>query len=175
MPIDWTLLNQKPNIMRFLFVMSTLIIFQSCELDQSISSESPINSDVTDELSIHFENFEIEAAKRNLDINLSSLDLTAEIASIHEDNIAGTCSYSSHHGNHVVIDQEFWNQASFILREMVVFHELGHCVLAQGHREQTDAQGHCLSLMQSGTSGCRLLYNNTNRNYYLDELFFFED
>ena len=122
---------------------------------------------------IHFQNFEDEAASRQLNIDLSTLDLSAEIASIREENIAGTCAYSSHKGQHITIDREFWNQASFLVREMVEFHELGHCLLFQGHREQTDQQGHCLSLMASGTTEYNILYNQINRDYYLDELFYF--
>jgi hypothetical protein len=154
--------------------MLSFLCFQSCELDQSITTDDSItSSNQSNALSIHFENFESEAAKRNFPINLSSLDLSAEISSIHEEHIAGTCSYSAHQGNHIIIDKEFWDQSSFTLREMVVFHELGHCVLAQGHREDTDKQGNCLSIMQSGTQDCRLLYNQTNREYYLDELFYY--
>jgi len=162
--------------MRTIIVLLSILCLQSCDLDQSINSNEPIiSSDQSNALSIHLENFEFEASQRNLSIDISALDLSAEISSIHEEHIAGTCSYSTHQGRHIIIDQEFWDQASFILREMVVFHELGHCVLAQGHREDTDEHGNCLSIMQSGTQDCNLLYNQTNREYYLDELFYFED
>jgi len=150
-----------------------LLLLSSCEIDP-VTPEPVEETQVVSPLEKYFLSFENEARKRNLIIDLAELDLTAEISEINEDNVAGTCSYSSHFPNHITIDSSFWNNASDIIREMVVFHELGHCVLGQGHREETDVNGNCLSIMQSGTEGCRLLYDDLNRTYYLDEFFLFD-
>jgi len=161
--------------MRIQFVIFVSIVsLSSCELDSNqfdpIEETQNLNP-----LEVYLQSFEAEARKRNLIIDLNEIDLTAEIKEIDEDHVAGTCSYSSHFPNHITIDESFWNNATNLIREMVVFHELGHCVLGQGHREDTDANGNCLSLMQSGTEGCTLLYNEINRTYYLDEFFTFEN
>ena len=145
------------------------IIGSSCTQE---STESVVpNLESEDKLALFFRNFEHEALERNIEINLDELNLTAEIQEIHEEHVAGTCKYSSHTTNHITIDLSFWNSADRLTREMVVFHELGHCVLGQDHREYEDENGNCLSIMQSGTQGCQLLYNQSNRSYYLDELF----
>jgi len=90
---------------------------------------------------------------------------------ISENGVAGTCSFSSHAPNHIVIDETFFNQTSELYKEMVIFHELGHCVLFRGHNEATHAAGTCASIMRSGIEGCRDNYRTTTRKSYLDELF----
>jgi len=74
-----------------------------------------------------------------------------------------------------VIDKAFFNQTSELLKEMVIFHELGHCVLFRGHREATYSNGTCASIMRSGVEGCRDNYRASTRAAYLDELFAFEN
>lgn len=157
--------------MRIKDVLLLSLILSAC-VPEPVEEQS--TSQTENELAYYFELFEIEAAKRNLPINLDAYGLTASISNIHADNVVGTCSYSMHSGREITIDEEFWSSAGSTDREMVVFHELGHCVLAQGHREFTDSNNNCLSIMASGTQGCRLLYNSINRDYYLDELFLFD-
>lgn len=118
----------------------------------------------------HFETFEQVAFKRGIDLDLRELEVTGAISDIPEANVAGTCRYGTHI-HQVTIDRSYWNSASHLQREMVVFHELGHCVLAISHRESDNGEGLCLSIMNSGTTNCRVAYTSQNREYYLDELF----
>ncbi len=158
-----------------------VLIFQSCypeiEGEQDMTQN---NQDVNrypgvdSQLWSYFNSFEQEALARGINIDLVVLEVTGVIENISENNVAGTCQYGQHI-HHVTIDQNYWNRSSAFSREMVVYHELGHCALYQGHRELEDTNGHCLSIMNSGTSGCRVLYNEANRDYYLDELFDFTD
>lgn len=136
--------------------------------NQATSSKSYANVDRA--LWPYYEAFEEAASEYNLSFDLEKLDITGVIEEISESGVAGTCQYGQHI-HHVTIDRSFWNQSSSTRKEMVVFHELGHCVLARGHREKEDANGACLSIMNSGTSGCAVLYNETNRDFYLEELF----
>lgn len=155
-----------------IFLFSLCILsFVSC-IEDSLLVEA--NSDIDKELRVYFNIFENEAKLRGQDINLDNFELTGYIEEIHEANVAGICQYSSQNPNRITIDRTFWNNSSTANREMVVFHELGHCVLAQGHRETTDQNGFCLSIMRSGTGPCRTVYAN-NREYYLDELFFHQE
>jgi len=146
--------------------------------DNNPELNSPLNSksylEVDSQLWEYFELFEVEAASRGYSINLINLEITGAIERISEDGVAGTCQYGNHI-HHVTIDRDFWNNSSALGREMVVFHELGHCALNQGHREAEDNNGSCLSIMNSGTSGCRVRYTNANRDFYLDELFEYRD
>jgi len=126
--------------------------------------------EVDQELWRYYEAFEREAAKRNISIDLNDLEITGAIEEIAEDGVAGTCQYGRHI-HHVTIDQSFWDRSSAWAKEMVVFHELGHCVLDRGHKEDKDQNGSCLSIMHSGTTNCLVRYNSDNKDYYLDELF----
>lgn len=126
---------------------------------------------VQEELWVYFARFEEEAALRGENIDLNGLALTAAIEELHPDDVAGVCNYNSRNPNHIGIDESFWNLAASRWREMVVFHELGHCVLGRGHREGSFDNGLCVSIMRSGTGTCRDAYQRSNRAYYLDELF----
>jgi len=95
----------------------------------------------------------------------------AEIIEIEENGVAGTCSYGSHTPRFIEIDATFWNQTGDNFKEFVVFHELGHCVLLRGHREDAHSDGSCVSLMRSGLGGCIDNYRPSTREGYLDELF----
>jgi hypothetical protein len=141
----------------------------------SITACSYIEEDFTpdtESLNYYLEQFEFEAAQRGFKIDLDELELSTSISEIDKDGVAGTCHYSSATPNRVVIDKSFWEKSSSMLREMVVFHELGHCVLGRGHRESMDSNGACISIMQSGLGQCQLLYNEVNRLHYVNELFF---
>ena len=120
---------------------------------------------------IHFQSFENEGAKRGLNIDLASAEISGVIEKINEDQVVGQCNYYSHRPNHVTIDQTFWNQASAIYREYVVFHELGHCYLGRPHNETALSNGVCTSIMNSGTGNCVSRYSVSSRSNYLDELF----
>lgn len=148
----------------------TLITLVSCIYRESEVEVSP-NTDIDSSLESYLTSFEEEAAQRGYHINIEDLDLVSHIAPIDQNNVAGTCHYSSQYPNRITIDEDFWNSASHLMREMVVFHELGHCVLSRGHSEATYQNGQCVSIMQSGLGSCRLNYTNATRSQYLDELF----
>lgn len=157
--------------LRILFFGCTLLVLQfSCS-----SNEEQTNiqfQNVESELWPHFSAFEQEAQRRGFDFDLNALRISGMVDQIHEDNVAGSCRYGSHIDNEVTIDVDFWNRSSYLLREFVVFHELGHCVLLRDHNESSDVQGRCLSIMRSGLTNCRDSYSSQNRNRFLDELFF---
>ena len=163
------------NVYRLTFLICLITLIYSCEVDsiQHIEEE-PIQEElyynVDQGLWTHFQQFEREAAKRGHNYNLDTHGTTGEISVIPEDGVAGTCQYGNHI-NHVTVDVEFWDRASNLLREFVVFHELGHCVLARGHEESSFSNGICRSIMRSGTQDCIDAYIAQNRDYYLDELF----
>ncbi len=158
----------------FPLILITILYLSACQLSNGIEDVELANSQiyplVDRDLWVHFQKFEQEALLRGYDLDLNLLEVTGTIEDIPEEGVAGVCVYGAH-DHDVTIDQNFWNNSSNLIREYVVFHELGHCVLFQGHREMADSQGNCLSLMNSGTSGCRVAYNVTNRNFYIDELF----
>ena len=156
---------------RSLFAFFVLIMVSACRQETAILEEENTFSGVDSRLESYFELFENEAAARGIDVDLATEGITAVVEEISEDRVAGTCTYGSHLPGHIVIDAEFWNIASPIAKEMVIFHELGHCYLHRGHTEATFSNGTCASIMRSGAEGCRDNYNTRTREFYIDELF----
>ena len=167
------------NVSQLVFIIS-LLCLMSCTEESILSTNAedeelvPDNiqdfGDVDQRLLSYFQSFEEEAALRGIDINITDFGTTGEISDIPENGVAGTCEYGAHI-NHVTVDLNYWNNTSELEREFVVFHELGHCVLHLDHNDTSFSNGLCVSLMASGTGGCRNAYNNQNREYYIDELF----
>ena len=120
-----------------------------------------------------FRSFENEAAARGIEIDLNEAILTANISEIEGQGVAGQCSRPINSlDNDITIDETFINSnVSNLLKELVVFHELGHCFLQREHREDEYPNGNCISIMRSGLDGCRDNYTSSFRSIYIDELF----
>ena len=73
----------------------------------------------------------------------------------------GRCAYTVG-GKEIHLDTWFWGVAGAGLRELLLFHELGHCVLNQEHRRGSIMAD---SLIKGYFS---------RRDYYLEELFTYE-
>ena len=168
-----------------LLLLPICLLFFSCQdnavididdriVDNPITEDPDDNSsflpNVEDALKPYFVRFQIEAEARGRTVTLD--DLIGHIESIPEENVAGQCTYHYNRPNVISVDAATWNRLSDLYREFIVFHELGHCVLARGHDESTNSQGLCLSIMRSGLGDCRDAYSASNREYYLDELFY---
>ena len=113
------------------FAVVVLLNFVSCSQE--------FDNDIEEELQVHFDNFIQEASLQGLEISLDEIDLDAYIQNIEERGTVGQCKSYSNGSKQVVIDQFFWNRASHLEREYVVFHELGHCILDRDHDDAKDA------------------------------------
>lgn len=162
------------NIVAFSLLLLATISILSCQKDEQNFVAPTENSypNVDPSLWSYFQDFEEEAAARGLRVDLVDFGVTAEIQELSEQNVAGQCTYGSAIGSEIIIDQGFWNDfPSRQIREMVIFHELGHCYLHRGHTEGAHADGTCISIMRSGLENCQDNYNALTRDEYLDELF----
>ena len=164
----------------FSFVLVVLFLATACQEDNPIFQEVPQEEDIRQSqiypnvdvrLWPYFAAFEEAAAMRGWEVDLSSSNITGEIVEIDEEHVAGQCSYHSQGAKDVTIDLEFWNRSSNLFKEFIIFHELGHCYLGRGHREDAFGNGTCKSIMRSGLEDCRDNYRTNTRNLYLDELF----
>lgn len=81
----------------------------------------------------------------------------------------GLCRFSSSGRNKVELSESAWERGSDIFREMLVFHELGHCLLGRGHKNMRHTSGRPESLMNSSLFNERTYL--ANRDLYLKELF----
>ena len=149
------------------FAFLSFIYLTSCNSDDV----ELIAADVKDDLQTYVERFEKEAAVRSILIDVGGLGVHLSFVDIPEDNVLGVCFYHSNALGRIEIDQPTWSRLSDLGKEYVVFHELGHCVLARGHSEQQYTNGSCKSIMASGTGNCHENYSASTRTRYLNELF----
>ncbi len=157
---------------RLLIFLTALLFICSCQSEERIEVVEEITFPGVDErLWPYFEAFEREAEIRNLNIDLTREGITGDIVNIDQGTVAGQCNFNSHRAEHLTVDLTFWNRASVLFREFIVFHELGHCSLFRGHEEDAYSNGACISIMRSGLGECLDNYRNATRADYLDELF----
>jgi len=108
------------------------------------------------------------------DYNLSLEKVTARFYNLDlimdDRNVVGICEYNYHDNtkNKVFIDTKYWTFASGIHRKMLVYHELGHCVLHRKHRRDKLKNGCPTSLMNPSILKARCFYRN--EEYYITEL-----
>jgi hypothetical protein len=118
--------------------------------------------------------FEQEAAKRGRNIRIDNLIVEFE-EDLRGGEAAGLCTFASETSPtpHIRLDTTSYNwQNNPSHREILVFHELGHCILNRLHRDDELPNGNFSSIMRS--TGEQLYGGNLNafkREYYLDELF----
>lgn len=148
--------------MHKLIILSLLLLTTfSCTKDETVSVDAALQP--------LFDDFASEAQTRGMNLDMSHY--SGIFMELEENNVAAKCQTLSNGSKRVVVDQSFWISASALQREMVVFHELGHCVLNRPHLDDARTDGSCVSMMQSGLSLCKMSYTNLTRSAYLDELF----
>ncbi len=157
-----------------ILLLFSVLLVSSCQNDpllNDLSEDEAVNSNIPPSLAPFFSTFKEKALDNGLIVNYSEANVTAEIKLINEGSVVGSCSTNGHDLRHIIIDLSFWNQASHLVKEMVIFHELGHCILDRGHKESSFANGICRSIMRSGLGSCRDAYISENRDYFIQELF----
>jgi len=163
MPLNNRLLTKS---VVFIFLASLFIFLSSCD-KQAVEIYNYSAVDVR--LQAYFKKFEEEGNKRGLTIDLAKANIAGSIAKINVKGVVGLCN-SNNRG--VIIDEDFWARSSHASKELIVFHELGHCYLLLPHRTDVANEGICKSIMRPGDGGCLDFYNATTRVKLLDDLFF---
>ncbi|MDX2248765.1 MAG: hypothetical protein SF052_18405 [Bacteroidia bacterium] len=154
-----------------LYFLSVILLLAACKRE-----DVPVKVyDVPAELQVYIDLFEQEAAKRGQTITIDNLRVLYE-GELVNGTAAGTCTYP--HADDPIPTVRFdttslnWtnNAAS---QEILVFHELGHCVLnRREHRDEQLPNGNFASIMRStGAQVYGGALNDFKRDYYLDELF----
>jgi hypothetical protein len=143
----------------FLFVL--LVATFACGKEETVNVDA--------ELQPLFSSFSSEAQQRGMTLDMTNY--TGMLTDLDEANVAAKCQTISNGQKRVLVDLGFWKTASTMQREMVVFHELGHCVLNRAHLDDARTDGSCFSMMQSGLGLCKMSYTDKTRSAYLDELF----
>ena len=99
--------------------------------------------------------------------------MSGYIRLITSPNVIGQCAHDPGTPTTVIIDKSYWDNASDLEKEFLVFHELGHCVLNRDHLDESDPFGNCISIMTSGNAQCIINYTPATREGLIDELFMF--
>ncbi|MCB0601157.1 MAG: hypothetical protein KDC28_08015 [Saprospiraceae bacterium] len=124
----------------------------------------------------YLDRFLTEGEIRGVDIDVDAFGLDARVENILSSSsnggrVLGYCDMAKSENHIVVFDAGYWSGATDLEKELLVFHELGHCLLGRQHDDSSNPDGTCLSIMHSGTGSCRNAYNLSTRSQYLDELF----
>ena len=125
----------------------------------------------------YVDRFILEAEQRGMEIDFSDTGLQMEFGVVPPE-AAGVCNGrgDATSGSHVIfVRRTSWNDYSDSQRERLVFHELGHCELNRGHRNDTLASGEWHSIMRGDPlpEDVQFYTNFTGRRrtYYVNELF----
>jgi len=117
----------------------------------------------------YIDHFIAKAELRELEFNRNQFFISYG-GSIPDDAV-GYCF-----GTNVAIDKSYWDSADECLREFLVFHEFGHCLLAKAHNNTT-INNQWSSLMHGKGDGFpnstidKFKFYGHYKDYYLDELF----
>lgn len=153
---------------KIIFIL--LIIINSCGQE---CKQITIENDIDRELSYYVDNYINDSKKYNfldyqykLTIKIGSLSIDKNM-----DNVVGVCYYSK---NLIIIDENRWYTLKEYQKEIVVYHELGHCLQDKEH-PKVDTNYDIIERKDSIMN--ELLYITEqdyyeNRDLYIEELFF---
>lgn len=155
-------------MMRSILSLILLIGILSCNSDPEVI--------IDPELQPYVDKFLAEAAQRGQTIDLSLAGLTMAFEEdISTADYSGICRYRIG-SNEIGIDKEVWGRLEEPSRDRLIYHELGHCVLDRGHRNDKFDNGMWKSLMRGDPlEGIEwrlpICYIWEREQYYIDELF----
>lgn len=115
--------------------------------------------------------FENRAALIGSNVKVKDLRIRS-VPSISEQNVVAQCQKNPGQSPLIIVSQVYWPQFDVKMREELIFHEMGHCVLNRGHRPDENNEMP-LSIMNPVIFG-GLAYLG-NYNHYMHELFFQAD
>lgn len=115
----------------------------------------------------YVDEFFFQANKRGVKLDPTHFDFRIRFGSLS--NAGGICNFLN---DNITINKETWDNIDEREREILIFHELGHCILKRKHRNERNERGEALSYMHS--NGYAYVINPVSdfwREYYCDELF----
>ena len=154
---------------QFSLALLFLVLLNSCKDPK----EYRIDPSFTD----YLQRFETEAASRGHNFDPQTNGLIIEFANL-TNSTAGLTHYET--PIRIEIDKAYWaditgKAGDDMMKEDLLFHELGHGLLGRSHLNTTLENGDWKSIMCGGTKvGDRpwnINYKGVRRQYYIDELF----
>jgi len=153
----------------YLFTIFIILLLTSCG--------DPHEYSVDPAFTKYVQRFEQEAAKRGKDFKLQTEGLIIEFAKLKNDQ-AGLCHYEK--PIRIEVDSVYWKKISTVagadmMKEDLLFHELGHGILGRKHLNTILENGDWKSMMCGGDKvdnrPWNINYRRMRRDYYVDELF----
>jgi hypothetical protein len=110
------------------------------------------------EVEPYLETFETYCIKYNKDcskLNTLSIKL-GEIPPLFTltSNVVGLCDQNN---TQILLSREYWSNAIYLERELLVFHELGHCILMKEHTDPR-IDDHIMNPTMMDSNGYQLMY-----------------
>ena len=133
------------------------------------SCSTPIEHD--EQFTIYLNKFITEANSRNYKIDITKFDVRINFSDLKLE-YEGKCKLGKI--KQITINESLWQKLDTLQRELLIFHELGHCVLGRGHKNETFPTGECKSIMDGKEEDFECSNNYYCpywKSYYLDELF----
>ncbi|MDH3650503.1 MAG: putative metallopeptidase, partial [Saprospiraceae bacterium] len=127
--------------------------------------------DIQPQFQSYVQKFIDEAAKYGQVIDFSDTGLSIQFRDAVDTETGGVCR-----GNYQIeIEKFYWDDLTDLQKEGLIFHELGHCELGRGHRNDTLPNGEWASRMRGDPvpEGLSVVinYSGVRRDYYINELF----
>lgn len=119
----------------------------------------------------YFKAFANRAASVGSNVKVNNLTIRS-VSSISDPGVVALCQQEPGQSPLIIVSQEWWPQFDVTMREDMIFHEMGHCVLNRGHRSDENNKL-SLSIMNPYIFG-GLAYLG-NYDHYMHELFFQTD
>ena len=159
----------KKLIIHVGLIVLALVLVVGCTSD-----DSKINIDPS--FQKYVDRFVEAALEREIVIDFSDTGLEVQFDDLPEES-AGECSelgsFSS--GSHRIrISTDFWQEADELAKEVLIFHELGHCELGRIHDNQIFSTMDWKSIMRGfplPQKDPAVNFTGIRKSYYLDELF----
>lgn len=133
------------------------------------------NPKESQEFGVYVRLFQKEGETRNVELTMPTLDRSLRIygvdkfsQSLEDDGVIGLCVKTAGEIT-IYLSKPHWDSYDSQQREMLIFHELGHCVLNLEHDRSLDSDGVPNDLMYPVNFDS--LYYFRYRKFYLDHLF----
>lgn len=142
-------------------------------------TEAIATKKMPDEVAPYYYKFLQDAANHNTVVNryaIESLTISFLDKVVMENTrYLGVCYKNTPNTTSVLavyLDKDFWDVAPPAQREALVYHELGHCLLGEDHRDESAADGTFASVMHAALISGAMYYKSPERHEaYLVELF----
>lgn len=151
--------------------MKKLILIYSLSLLAGACAKQKLNIDPAFEP--QFEAFQSDM--RDIGIEATIDDLSIQFGEPENIPICGIgavacCQTDGDTTPQITVKKQYWDNYNSTERELLIFHEMGHCVVGREHRTDVNSQGIPYSIMFPVSTASKLVdqYELTPRAYFLE-------